>query len=235
MESKVNIHAGPMPLLSPLNRDYSILFAQALLQQLHSTSSQATLFSRQVLDDVQVLELGGGTGLLGLILAPFTSHYTCTDLPELVPLIKKNILLNGKLLSECPDRLSYNALNWNDVYECPPAARERLFSKGLTDTRLVDNLNKESSNPGFDLILVVDCVYNPSLIPPLLTTIDLYTTLDRTAVLVVMELRDDDVLREFLTQWSRMPGWEIWSVGNEAHPSLLDERFAMWIGFKETT
>jgi predicted nicotinamide N-methyase len=233
MESKVNIDIGLMPLPSPLNRDSSILFAQALLQQLHSTSSQDALFSRQLLGGARVLELGSGTGLLGLILAPFTGHHTCTDLPELVPLIKKNILLNGNLLSESPDRLSYDALNWNDVYECPPTARERLFLKGLSETCTGENMNEGILNPGFDLILAVDCVYNPSLISPLLTTIDLYTVPERTAVLVVMELRDEDVLREFLTQWSGMPGWEIWSVGNETHPSLLDERFSMWIGFKE--
>ncbi|KIM24183.1 hypothetical protein M408DRAFT_331934, partial [Serendipita vermifera MAFF 305830] len=91
--------------------------------------------------------------------------------------------------------------------------------------------NQENS-PGYDLILAVDCVYNPSLIPPLLTTIDLYTTPERSIVLVVMELRDEDVVREFLTQWGQMAGWKLWSIGDKSGTSLLDPRFAIWVAFK---
>jgi predicted nicotinamide N-methyase len=232
VERKVNI-VQAQSLQNP-EFNGSILLGQVLLQQLHGTSSQDTLLNKQALSVARVLELGSGTGLLGLILAPFTGHHTCTDLPELLALIKKNIVLNAKILSECPGRLSYEALNWNDVHVCSPAARERVFLNKNSTIRTEGGDSAQGNDIGFDLILVVDCVYNPSLIPPLLTTIDLYTVPGRTAVLVVMELRDEDVLREFLTQWIGMPGWEVRPVGNEGHPPFLDERFAMWIGFKDT-
>ena len=210
------------------NRNGSILLAQALLQQLHGTES---FFNKGTLKTARVLELGSGTGLLGLVLAPWAGHHTCTDLPDLIPLIRKNITINSNLLSHCPDRLSYEPLDWNDVYNCSPAARERMFLKHLP-TGSSSGSNNEDQISGFDLILAVDCVYNPSLIPPLLTTIDLYAIPGRTVVLVVMELRDEDVVREFLTQWTSMSQWEITSVGNDGRPSFLDERFAIWMGLK---
>lgn len=51
--------------------------------------------------------------------------------------------------------------------------------------------------------------------------------------MVVMELRDDEVVREFLTQWTGLDGWTVQPVGNERHPSLLDDRFATWMGQKK--
>jgi protein N-lysine methyltransferase METTL21D len=182
------------------------------------------------LKTASVLELGAGTGLLGLLLAPYVQAYTCTDLPELVPLIKKNILINNSLLPGSKERLVAEPLNWVDVYDCPPNSRYRLFSRnfyGMTD--LDRNENPDS---GVDLILAVDCVYNPALIPPLLTTIDLFAVPGRTAVLVVMELRDEDVVREFLLKWTEISDWEIWRIGNESYSSLLDTRFAIWLGKK---
>lgn len=213
----------------------SILLAQVLLQQLHVTDPSGCLFNKEVLSTANVLELGSGTGLLSLILAPFTHHYTCTDLPDLVPLIRKNISINSKLLVDCPNRLSYDALDWNDVQNCPPATRERLFLKNHFNNNASQMDRNQENSPGYDLILVVDCVYNPSLIPPLLTTIDLYTTPERSTVLVVMELRDEDVVREFLTQWGQMAGWKLWSIGDKSGTSLLDPRFAIWVAFKGTS
>jgi hypothetical protein len=167
-------------------------------------------------------------------------------------------------------------------------------------------------HPQTQLILAVDCIFNPALIPPLLITIDHYAhrfssaalgleghgvhsaTSSKTdpsfppesspplsiftdqtdtpdapdplkpsrlprplddsnssirgpesdvpkpvnsnsnsIALVMMELRDEDVVREFLTQWTALPGWEIRRVIHENWP--LDERFVTWVGFKNPT
>ncbi|CAG8493318.1 5215_t:CDS:2 [Acaulospora colombiana] len=209
---------------------YSILFAWKVLQQLY-TNDPGGLFDPISLKSASVLELGGGTGLLGLLLAPHVQRYICTDLPELIPLIKKNISINNKALSGSEGPLLAEPLNWVDVYECPPNSRHRLFSRNLyiqSEDISVDG----NSNSGADLVLAVDCVYNPALVPPLLTTIDLFASPGRTVVLVVMELRDEDVVRDFLVKWTEMPDWEIWRIGNENHRSHLDARFAIWVGKK---
>ena len=53
------------------------------------------------------------------------------------------------------------------------------------------------------------------------------------AVVVVVELRAEDVVREFLQQWLDLSAgaeWEIWSVGG-----LLDGPYAAWVGWKHAT
>ena len=145
----------------------------------------------------------------------------CTDLPDLIPLINKNINLNPHLATPS---LKVTPLDWFTVQQCPPSSRDRVFPRAL---------GLQSPEGGdIDLILAVDCIYNSALVPPLLTTIDHYASPDKTWVMVVMELRDEDVLREFLMQWTGLEGWTIWPVGNEEHSSLLDDRFAIWMGHK---
>lgn len=73
---------------------------------------------------------------------------------------------------------------------------------------------------------------------------------ERTAVVVVAELRAEDVVREFLegwlglgrgsggsengAEWNR--GWRIWSLsggdGGEGKGAGLGPRYGMWIGWK---
>jgi hypothetical protein len=62
-----------------------------------------------------------------------------------------------------------------------------------------------------------------------------------------MELRDEDVTREFLHQWINLPGWRIWRTDGAdasevdiaglakipATGRLLDERLASWVAWKE--
>jgi protein N-lysine methyltransferase METTL21D len=196
-----------------------------LLEQLQG-ASKATLFHQNI-SEAHVLELGGGTGLLSLIIGSRVKSYTCTDLPELIPLINKNIFLNRDLVPGHEERLLVEALDWKDVENCPQALRRRLLS------HIYRNCPQDvEGNTGFDLVLAVDCIYNPSLVPPLLATIDHFAISNQSVIMIVMELRDESVVREFLTQWLAMTGWEIRQVGNDNHSSLLDERFVVWVGRK---
>ena len=153
--------------------------------------------------------------------------YTVTDIEDLIPLIRKNIALNlpgsGALNSTSAGHGPSNAkgiikpepLDWLTLYNCSPSTRQKLFSYEPVD-----------------LLLVVDCIYHPSLLPALVGTIDHLATPDRTAVFVMVELRAEDVVREFLELWLAAGGgvvWEVWHVNG-----LLEGPYAMWVGWKRS-
>lgn len=227
----------------------SVDFAETILQQLHRRNDIG-FFNPSGLTNAHVVELGwviphrrsrpspdtallrAGTGLLSIVLSPFVRHYTVTDIDDLVPLIRKNVTRN---LSPSPlhpsvprtkhvhsppplavnSNVTVTALDWLEIHNAPPSLRARLVP----------------DDPA-DVLLVVDCIYHPSLIPALLATIDYLTIPGRTTVVVVVELRAEDVIREFLQGWldKSVDGeWEIWSVNG-----LLDGPYAVWVGCKNS-
>ena len=191
------------------------------MQQQHFPERRRSLFDYAKLSQAHVLELGcvllglaceavadilfssemgrAGTGLLALALKPLVRKYTATDIPALVPLLRKNLLSAS---------VTVTSLDWT-----LPALRQ-------VDVRGAD---------APDLLLVVDCIYHPALVRPLLTTLTSLATPQHTAVVVVAELRAEDVLREFLEGWIAM-GWQVWSVGED----LLGARWGMWVAWRET-
>ncbi|CAE7168971.1 unnamed protein product [Rhizoctonia solani] len=86
-----------------------------------------------------------------------------------------------------------------------------------------------------DLVLCVDCIYNTALVRPLVRVLGTFDA----PVLVVIELRDEDVVREFLREWlewrphtgSQVPeggGFQVWRLADH----LLSSRFVAWLGWK---
>lgn len=171
--------------------------------------------------------------MLGIALSPIVARYTLTDVEALVPLIQKNVAHNrnlpsilrstvagrrsahgsgGSVSKEEDTNITVEALDWQILYDASPALRRASFQY-----------------PSIDLLLVVDCIYNPSLLPALLETIDHLSTPGTTAVLVVIELRAEDVVREFLAGWLRLSNgtWQIWSVAN-----IMEGPYAVWVGWK---
>ena len=157
------------------------------------------------------------------MLSPLVGHYTVTDIEVLMPLIRKNLSLNitdwdGSTSSEpCGTKMRGNVtadpLDWIVLQKCSPTSRGACYSY----------------DP-IDLLLVVDCIYHPSLLPSLVHAIDYLSTPDRTAVLVVAELSAEDVVREFLERWLKAGedgSWEIWHV-NE----IMEGPYGVWIGWK---
>jgi len=177
----------------------SVEFLSLVLQQRHFPERHRGLFDYAKLSQAHVLELGAGTGLLALALSPLVRKYTATDIPVLVPLLRKNLLSTT---------VTVTALDWT-----LPALRQ-------VDVRGADAL---------DVLLVVDCIYHPALVRPLLTTLTALATPQHTAAVVVAELRAEDVLREFLQGWIAL-GWRVWSVGED----LLGARWGMWVAWRET-
>ena len=109
--------------------------------------------------------------------------------------------------------MTAEVLDWLHIHHTPLPTRPRLFPFATAP---------------LDLILIVDCIYNPSLLPALVETIDFLATAGKTAVLVIIELRQEDVVREFLELWIVKGGWEIWRIGSE----FMGLRYAVWMGWK---
>lgn len=150
------------------------------------------------------------------MLSPLVQHYTVTDIPALLPLIRKNLALN---FDGWPrgSNVSVEELDWQILQSTSSPLRQR-------------NYNFNDPYP-IDLILVCDCIYHPSLLPSLLDTLDFLAVPDKTAVLVVAELRSEDVIREFLGLWIARDGWDIWRVGSEAMEAL-GMPFVVWMGWR---
>ncbi|KAF8524207.1 hypothetical protein JB92DRAFT_1472256 [Gautieria morchelliformis] len=236
----------------------SVQLARLLLSQL--PSSATALLPSNSLSSCRILELGSGTGLLGIVLAPLVGHYTATDLPSLIPLIRKNMEHNLSPIQH--SKFTIDDIDWIQLHNTPAQSRYKVFpSRNVSDhsssetpherstarkTAIQEHMSSSSVQRHIDLIIAVDCIYNPSLIAPLLGTIDYLATfsshltyqpeagndidlrplrLASPAVLIVLELRAADVSRDFLHAWLGLPGrWEIWSI------PLLGPRFAMWVG-----
>jgi protein N-lysine methyltransferase METTL21D len=147
-----------------------------------------------------------GTGLLALALSPLVRKYTATDIPSLLPLLRKNVLSAPSTASTSTTSVTVTALDWT-----LPAQRQ---------------LDVRADTP--DILLVVDCIYHPTLVRPLLTTMTALTAPGHTLALVVAELRAEDALRNFLEGWIGL-GWHVWSVAE----SLLGPRWGMWVAWCE--
>jgi len=185
----------------------SVAFAKLILQD-HYNPPCKPLFNKDVLSQAHVLELGSGTGLLSILFSPLVRRYTATDIPELVPLVKKNISMNFS--STSTPNIVVQDLDWITLQSTSATLRAKAFSFEVVD-----------------LLLAVDCVYHPSLVIPLVNTMRYLTTPGKTTVVVVVELRMEDVVREFLEAWLESDSkWQIWSVGERR----LNSAYAMWIG-----
>ena len=137
----------------------------------------------------------------------------------LIPLIRKNVTLNfpdWSVPGKPGSNITVCELDWLALHAASPSFRPRL-------------LPANNGQP-FDLVLVVDCIYHPSLLPALVDTINTVTVSRETAVLVVAELRADDVILTFLELWLSSGGWEIWRIGG----NLLEMTYVMWVGWRTT-
>ncbi|KAL5531685.1 hypothetical protein ACEPAG_4562 [Sanghuangporus baumii] len=153
-----------------------------------------------------------------------------------------------------PIQVSVEPLDWLELHRHRHRASPRYGSGGADTTSLTGRSNTAFRLAHADppeLIVIADCVYNPALIPGLLSAVEHYAAPARTCVLVAVELRSADVVREFLESWAGLGGWEIWRVGRTAIGSResdadkerdgdgdadvhswLGVDFAVWVGWK---
>ena len=118
--------------------------APALLEWLSAddqTLPGSDMSRRSLFEGQSVVEVGSGTGFVGLALAKLgASRVTLTDLPQRLPILKRNVEENG-----LEDAVSVQALAWG------------------TTSSAIDN------EP--DLIVASDVTYDAELVPLLATTL----------------------------------------------------------------
>jgi predicted nicotinamide N-methyase len=134
--------------------------------------------------DHRILELGSGTGLLGLSAAClWKAEVLLTDLPEVVTNLETNLFLNSGTVTSHGGSVSATALDWSDE----------------TDV-LKHNLER------FQVIIAADPIYSPDHPRILVDTISRWLTFDKDArVVLTLPLRphydqERSELRRLLTQ-----------------------------------
>ncbi|RUS73376.1 hypothetical protein EGW08_018854 [Elysia chlorotica] len=113
-----------------------------------------------------VIELGAGTGAVGLVAATLGADSFVTDLPELVPLMQQNLDKNRERI---PGSCQALPLKWGDADQ-------------------IKHLKETVFNDGPDYIMLADCVYYDDSVKQLVDTIVCLSS-SKTTVLCSYEER----------------------------------------------
>uniref|UniRef100_A0A7S1J6C8 Uncharacterized protein n=1 Tax=Eutreptiella gymnastica TaxID=73025 RepID=A0A7S1J6C8_9EUGL len=90
---------------------YVVWDSAVILTQYLSRSPQV---NRDQFQKAAVLELGSGTGLLGLALAQLGADVVLSDLPQVVPLLEANASFNGATVRDAGGTTRIAALDWKE-------------------------------------------------------------------------------------------------------------------------
>lgn len=139
--------------------DAAIVLAKYLETKafMNSATGLNTLASKNV------LELGAGTGIVGLVAATLGAHVILTDLDDLQDLLKKNIGVNQTLIT---GSATAKVLKWGE--------------------------NTTDFLPPPDIILMADCIYYEQSVEPLVNTLKALSGVD-TCVICCYEQRTEGV------------------------------------------
>ncbi|KAF9428889.1 Methyltransferase-like protein 21D [Podila epigama] len=136
-----------------------------------------------------VLELGSGTGIVGLAIARLMASkniqgkVVLTDKESVVPLLQKNADSN---VSKGVNVLA-QVVDWEVVSGIKTTSEgdDGTESSGQLLTNLTPFVNLE-----WDLVILSDCIWVPSLYPPLIGTLEKLITLPKTQLLIAFEKRN---------------------------------------------
>ncbi|KAL3481937.1 putative methyltransferase-domain-containing protein [Aspergillus californicus] len=151
----------------------SYLLSQRLHSVLDTTPQLVPSTSTTPTPDhtLRALELGAGTGLVGLSFAALrgkSAKIHLTDLPTIVPNLAHNVALNVELLTRTNGTVTTGVLDWSVSPKTPPTPEEQ-----------------------YDLILAADPLYSPDHPQLLVDTITIWLSRGLDArVVLEMPLRD---------------------------------------------
>jgi predicted nicotinamide N-methyase len=135
--------------------------------------------------EINVLSLGCGCGLSGLVASIFGCNVTLTDLSNVLPLTKLNIDKNKDALRVA---IAFSKEKHDDVVLAKPVVC------GAIDWRTTED---DFIGRKFDTIIAADLMYDPKLAIPLAATVARFAT-PTTTILIAHEHRKDSVDVKFI-------------------------------------
>jgi len=154
---------------------YYVLSSAHRKAQLPSLPVLGKLFEKE---NLNILELGAGCGIVGITLATQfpSSRIILTDLPEATEILRHNLSL---LPPSC--KTTHQVLDWSQP------------------------LSPDISSQSFDVVVVADCTYNPDVVPDLVSTLrGVALGNSDVLVLVAMKVRHETeaVFFDLMTEWN---------------------------------
>lgn len=216
----------------------SSLFAEFLLQQLWETLdlSIPRLVNAHHLPARRVLELGAGTGILPACLFANPDwvqpgvqplEWISTDRSENMQLLEKNV---GRCrLSNDRVRVTVCELDWLNL----DAAQGR--SLDLIRKHVLSFYGASQEDLAYpELIVSMDCVYNPALHRPLVKTIHTFCKPNYTKAFLMIQLRDVDNTRNFLETWNSFPSFKLYHLEDYMLPPAMRSGFTAFVAIRVT-
>lgn len=179
-----------------------------------------------------VVELGCGiSGLVGLVLSPLVSRYVLTDQTYVARLVERNLEEN---LVPQRKRTSQKRKGKPSSAAAPANANLRFTPLDWELDEVTASLTGSPEITSFDAVIACDCIYNDTLIEPLVQTCaDTCALRQRsnresgahgdegavpTLCIVAQQLRDPEIFEGWIKAFSRH--FRVWRVPEEA---LSDE------------
>ncbi|KAI0813976.1 hypothetical protein GGR55DRAFT_676111 [Xylaria sp. FL0064] len=230
------IHQSPTILNRPGSTTGAVLWKITPLVASWLSSSDNQLWKTGALSSSStVLELGSGiSGLVGLALSPFVSRYVLTDQAYVARLVEKNLEENlvtqrsssqkrrGKLTSTSNQiNLRFTPLDWE-----------------LDE--VTTSLTGSPDVASFDVVIACDCIYNDTLIEPLVQTCadacslrlrneentgESNETTNPTLCIVAQQLRDPEIFEGWIKKFSKK--FRVWRIPED----MLSKKLRANTGF----
>lgn len=147
----------------------------------------ATRFPPGFFDGKRAIELGAGTGLVGITLLRLGVDVVLTDQAAVLPLLRKNVSVNVPRPHTCSS--SGAEVEAEADGSCCPAGT-------AAEDRRVCELNWGSDcsalAPPFDYIFAADCVYHEAAFEPLLATLQALTSAQSVVFMSFQKRRKAD-------------------------------------------
>ncbi|KAI1819493.1 hypothetical protein F4861DRAFT_137083 [Xylaria intraflava] len=236
------IHQSPTILNRPGSTTGAVVWKiTPLIASWLSSLDNPLWTTRTLSSSSSILELGCGiSGIVGLALSPLVSHYVLTDQTYVARLVEKNLEENlspqkkpasqkrkGKSSSASnPVNLCFKPLDWE-----------------LDE--VTSSLTGSASVASFDAVIACDCIYNETLIKPLVQACVDACGLRRrgedtgaqsaeacgpTVCLIAQQLRDPEIFEGWIKEFNKW--FRVWRLPEEALSKELraDTGFVVHIG-----